>query len=355
MKIIETNIFFINKYKKYKNKYKKMVKYLRDVSSKLDKNDKYNWSLSGGVHGTNKRKRDDDDDQNKSISKDIPKLAEENEIIDIEEKEDMDEKEEIYEREDNQNIQLGKRNELIEKYEYNPKKPKIIEYKQVSPLISSMKFKDKFVEHSIEPILKYLESIINYKTKETIIKYKENTSKYDNVDCDQNEKKMFSMISFLMDNIESDNNGSDAHVFYGEDIVCRIGLSCGGSYFYKTRTIRDIMKVELEENIKIVPTHYAIYELYDCCGKDLYSDIVIMERIFDKGFNKEIYGDKLCNIVNLLHQYKIAHGDLNYNNILVSPDDDILLIDFDYNTKFPIMFKSYQESDISFLNKIKEK
>jgi len=53
-----------------------------------------------------------------------------------------------------------------------------------------------------------------------------------------------------------------------------------------------------------------------------------------------LYADKIKSKINLLHSYRIIHGDLGIQNIVLDNNDDILFIDFE-TTKY---FDDYEEN-----------
>jgi tRNA A-37 threonylcarbamoyl transferase component Bud32 len=51
---------------------------------------------------------------------------------------------------------------------------------------------------------------------------------------------------------------------------------------------------------------------------------------------------KVAGILRGLHQAKVAHRDLNAKNILVTPDNRVSLIDFDFATCYPFRGRAFR-------------
>lgn len=82
----------------------------------------------------------------------------------------------------------------------------------------------------------------------------------------------------------------------------------------------------LEEGIKVQGRWYPLVKMQWQDGRTL--DQYIENHLYDAENLKRL-ADKFLNLCKVLFEFGMAHGDLQHGNILVTPDDELRLVDYD--------------------------
>ena len=121
-------------------------------------------------------------------------------------------------------------------------------------------------------------------------------------------------------------NDSTSLVQKGNNIYVKKKIPRDLTYIYKIlvsnrhKNISDIIEVFEYEDITIVIEEYI-------SGETL-SDILMVQGILSEAYTKNIIG-QLCDGLIFLHKHNIIHRDINPNNIMITKEGTVKIIDFD--------------------------